>query len=306
MADLLDWPGFVGREAHKKPLAALLKFDAQFKQFLFRNGLGFCLDSVLDIDTQQLTGLIAELEAIIDAAIFNGGLSAFKSIDSEADLRVWLQTNPSLPAYLLNDLYRRNWATVGQNPVDCLPDLNSSALISYLSAQDLSSYSRLPHWQGRCFETTVLNRQWLHPLMTELQIRYHNGLLVRLVARLLEVCRIPSGLRHLLTGIHTGAVLGADGEHELGIGWGQTQAARGLLMHRVALRHGRVIDYGIVAPTEWNFHPQGVTAQGLKALQADDATTLSLQAELLINAIDPCVKYDLKLYDCDKAPEIHA
>ena len=51
-----------------------------------------------------------------------------------------------------------------------------------------------------------------------------------------------------------------------GVGLGQVQAARGLLVHRVAIRAGRVADYRILAPTEWNFHPQGAAALGLATL----------------------------------------
>lgn len=53
-----------------------------------------------------------------------------------------------------------------------------------------------------------------------------------------------------------------------GIGLVQVQAVRGLLIHRLELRQERVYDYRIVAPAEWNFHPEGVVAQGLKPLEA--------------------------------------
>lgn len=303
---LLGWPCFVGLEADKKPLAALLKFDARFKRFLFRDGQGFSLASVLDVDTRQLTALIAELESLIDAAIFKGGLSDFQTIRGEADLLEWLQGNRSLPAYLLNDLFRRNWAAAGRNDIGCLADMNSRILNRHMQQQDLRAFSRMPHWQGRCLESTVLSRQLWQPLIAELQNRYQNGLMARILARLLEVSGIPSRLRHLLICINDGSMLAADGEIEEGVGLGQVQAARGLLIHRLTLRQGRVKDYCIVAPTEWNFHPEGVAAQGLKALQASDPAELRLQAELLIDSIDPCVQYDLKLFDSDKVAEIHA
>lgn len=81
------------------------------------------------------------------------------------------------------------------------------------------------------------------------------------------------------------------------IGLAQLQAARGLLIHRLELRHGRVYDYRIAAPTEWNLHPEGVVAQGLKHLKAESPNDLRRQAELLINSVDPCVLYNLKLTD---------
>ncbi len=80
-----------------------------------------------------------------------------------------------------------------------------------------------------------------------------------------------------------------------GVGLAQVQAARGLLVHRVALQAGRVADYCILAPTEWNFHPQGVAALGLATLPNTDDRTLLQLAGLFVTALDPCVAYDVHL-----------
>jgi Ni,Fe-hydrogenase I large subunit len=73
------------------------------------------------------------------------------------------------------------------------------------------------------------------------------------------------------------------------------QTARGLLTHRVVQHAGLIQHYQIVAPTEWNFHPQGTLAQMLRHLQATDTAELSAQAHALITALDPCVAYHLEL-----------
>ena len=294
---LLDWPGFVGLAPDKQALAALLKFDALFKRYLFRHGEAFKLDSCLDIDAAQLTKLVDELEALIDVSIFNGRLADFQVLMSEAQLHDWLKQNDTLPANLLNYLYSRNWAASGQNAIACLPKLDADSLNRQMQQEDLTAFSRAPHWQGRCFETTLLNRQRLQPLIAELRSRYGNGLIVRMLGRLLEVALIPRQLRQLFAPIKNAGVLSADNAPSNGIGLAQVQAARGLLIHRLELRQGRVYDYRLIAATEWNFHPEGVVAQGLKQLQAEDSNDLRRQAELLINAIDPCVQYALNLTD---------
>jgi hypothetical protein len=47
----------------------------------------------------------------------------------------------------------------------------------------------------------------------------------------------------------------------LGVAW--VQNARGLLLRRTVLdKQGTIADYYLVAPTEWNFHPDGPYAQG--------------------------------------------
>lgn len=293
---LLDWPGFVGLAQNKKALAALLKFDALFKRYLFRHGEAFKLHSRLNIDAEQIINLINELEALIDVSIFNGRLGDFQWLRSEAQLQAWLQRNKALAANLLNYLYSLNWTAIGQNQVTCLPDLDTETLNRQLQ-QGLAAFSRTPHWQGRCFETTLLNRQLSHPLIAKMYGCYGNGLIVRLLARLLELALIPSQLRQLLLPIKDQPVLAAISATNNGIGLAQVQAARGLLIHRLELRQGRIHDYRIIAPTEWNFHPEGVVAQALKQLQGESPSDLQRQAELLINAVDPCVQYALHLTD---------
>jgi hypothetical protein len=53
----------------------------------------------------------------------------------------------------------------------------------------------------------------------------------------------------------------------------------------------KIANYAILAPTEWNFHPQGILAAALASLDASDDDELRQQAGRLIGAIDPCVSY---------------
>lgn len=75
------------------------------------------------------------------------------------------------------------------------------------------------------------------------------------------------------------------------IAWVQT--ARGTLLHYARLEKGLVADYRIVAPTEWNFHPQGTYTQGLAGQTAATAEEARRRGELLLLALDPCVAYRL-------------
>jgi len=312
---LLDWPGFVGLAPDKKALAALFKFDALFKRHLFRHGEAFKLGSCLNIDgAPLLTQLIDELETLIDQSVFNNRRGDFLTLTNETHLRDWLLQNDALPAKLLDYLYKQNWMASGQNDIACLPMLDADILRQH---EELTLFSQTPHWQGRCFETTLLNRQLPQPLVAELHKRYGNGLIVRTVACLLEVASIPARLRRQLLSLghcktpfalnvpdeRGFAMLGRPGD---GIGLSQVQAARGLLIHRLELQQGRVYDYRIVAPTEWNFHPQGVVAQGLKHLTAANPSALQRQAALFVNAVDPCVQYTLRLIDERNEVKKHA
>lgn len=67
------------------------------------------------------------------------------------------------------------------------------------------------------------------------------------------------------------------------LGWVET--ARGRLYHAARVEGAQVVAYRISAPTEWNFHPEGVLAQWLKSLNRVDQETALVLAQL----IDPCV-----------------
>jgi hypothetical protein len=87
-----------------------------------------------------------------------------------------------------------------------------------------------------------------------------------------------------------------------GLAW--VEMARGLLIHQVALDDTApgvvpaVRACQVLAPTEWNFHPEGVAAQALATLPAD-APDLSARVRLLMAALDPCVPFEIA------APVVH-
>jgi coenzyme F420-reducing hydrogenase alpha subunit len=121
-----------------------------------------------------------------------------------------------------------------------------------------------------------------------LQHQWGNDLISRLVARLTEMAQIA---RDLLDDTENPISDMSQNWCKIqGSGIGVVSAARGLLIHHVSIEHDQIKKYQILAPTEWNFHPQGVVAQSLACLQGD-AEQIKIQAGLLINAIDPCVGY---------------
>jgi hypothetical protein len=77
-----------------------------------------------------------------------------------------------------------------------------------------------------------------------------------------------------------------------GLAW--VEMARGLLIHQVALdaASSKVRACQVLAPTEWNFHPEGVVAQTLASLPAT-APDPQARVQLLMAAFDPCVPFDM-------------
>jgi hypothetical protein len=139
-----------------------------------------------------------------------------------------------------------------------------------------------PLWRGQCAETGVWTRLRHQAQCDTLA---HNAW-TRLGARWRELVNITAA-DPITTDAHRNALLDSGA---LPLGNGQAIAwcemARGLLLHWVQLDpQGRVEDYRVLAPTEWNFHPVGALAHALAALPAHDTAA----AWCLAAAFDPCV-----------------
>jgi hypothetical protein len=140
-----------------------------------------------------------------------------------------------------------------------------------------------PSWRGHCAETGAWAR-----------VRHGNpsgitqvSAWTRLSSRWIELMELASAPA-LTPGdvsdplLSSGALALSNGQ---AIAW--CEMARGVLLHWVQLdAFGRVLDYRVLAPTEWNFHPEGMLAGALAALTSHDGVS----AEILAAAFDPCVE----------------
>lgn len=125
--------------------------------------------------------------------------------------------------------------------------------------------------------------------VTELRIRVDAWF--RVLARLLELTQGLTRLRRQEPPLLACALWRNGDQAAVAL-----EMARGVLLHWVAVDAGlRISDYRIVAPTEWNFHPDGPAQQGLLALTAADLEQLRAQVNRVVMALDPCVSYRLEI-----------
>jgi hypothetical protein len=139
-------------------------------------------------------------------------------------------------------------------------------------------FAERPLWRGAPAETGP----WTH-LGDEMSAR---TVWDRLGARLAEVARLAAGVP-----LAIGVLPLGDGE---GIAW--TEMSRGLLVHWVRLEAGsrdassaRAARYRLIAPTEWNFHPDGEFARWLR-----DASPNPARVGLAAAALDPCIAFTVE------------
>ena len=141
-------------------------------------------------------------------------------------------------------------------------------------------FAQHPTWLGQPAETGAWTR------LRHRQQDMARSAWTRMSARWVELVELavadPQGARQ------SGAPLLASGALQLAEGQALAwcEMARGLLLHWVKVdAAGAVQGYRVLAPTEWNFHPQGALAQAVAALPADALST----ARTLAAAYDPCV-----------------
>ena len=206
-----------------------------------------------------------------------------------AALRDWLAQDACFPAQCL-----ARWYAKGRDlavPLHALDVLSGDAATQHAQlchmGQAMASapaFTQRPQWQGACAETGPWTRlrharraATAHPVTawTRLEARWQE---------LQDIATAPP-----LDGAATHDPLLSSGAHKLGAGqaiaW--CEMARGLLLHWVQLDdRGAVAQYRVLAPTEWNFHPQGALALALAACAPQDVAA----AQTLAAAFDPCVE----------------
>jgi coenzyme F420-reducing hydrogenase alpha subunit len=263
---LLDWPEQAGRSPDMPSLLALRQAEpARFADVL--DGL---LETVLlgESPTQWAERNLAGFDA-------------------------WRHHGATQIARLFADL--GDGPDLGMSRVPMLPALPQldSVLATDLARQALAdaAFCSAPCWLGEPAETGALARVSDHPMLEDWIAERGRGAGARLLARLLELAGLPQRLRDEAG--QSGEIRSWTLEDDVGMAGVET--SRGLLLHVVRLHDGRVADYRIVAPTEWNFHPRGPLAEALAGLPAGPG--LEARARLVSQSLDPCVAYGVELSD---------
>ena len=160
-------------------------------------------------------------------------------------------------------------------------------------ALETPAFCAQPLWHDAPAETGGLARLAEQPQLAAWIEQRGRGAGARLLARLLELAALPDRL--LADFSETGPALVRGWSLGDNAGIAGVETSRGLLLHVVRLQAGKVAEYRIVAPTEWNFHPAGALAQALSGLASGD--DLAVRARLVAQSLDPCVAFGIEVCD---------
>lgn len=240
---------------------------------------------------------IEELEQALAAL----GLTAECFTDRRSFER-WLGEGSPI-ARLLRPVLDGEDAGLGAHDLEPLDAGADRAIGASLHARG-AAFSARPILDGRIPETGALARNKEHALVSALIERHGAGLLVRLVARLVEVCETPARLHAALLAEDDAA--NADVVHacalECGAGLAAVECARGRLHHFVEMTgNGTVGRLEILAPTEWNFHPRGSLARALEGAPIGFGEAARSRVDRLVAAFDPCVAFRVNVVEVGHA-----
>jgi hypothetical protein len=280
---LLDWPDLMGREPAVGVLQAIVQALTQLPKDLCPEGVCWQLGgehgaSVADGSPPSLNGLDRLLEWE-----FMGGQALPRRVSD-----VW--PSRGVMGWLWETILARGLEGLGASGVKPLPVLPLPELDTVLAQDDNDEVVAQPTWRGGVHETGPLARMQSRAPVAALIDRHGCGLLARLAARLLELLELPSLMRARWRDEPSPWRVEAFSPAP-GIGLAVVETARGRLAHRVELSGDRVQRYQVLAPTEWNFHPEGPLVCGLINLSAENRAALRRHATMAVMALDPCVGY---------------
>ncbi len=291
---LIDGPRCIGVEPALEALKSLRRVLASLRPLLFPDPVW------MRIGGARLTPARARLNAALDQIEHSVSQAVLGRTPTEGSpwrdrdaFETWIRTSPALAALIPRWVNEQGLAGFGRGAVEPLPETDPAWLARRLAHDADYSFCARPDHAGAVGETSALARCWTHPLIAALRTEHGNGLFVRLTARLVECAALVAELRDQARTVSDEHPDTPGLENTSGSGLGIVECARGRLVHWLAVAEGRVSAYRILAPTEWNFHPEGPLARGLIDAPVGQGARVRQAIELLVMALDPCVGFDL-------------
>ena len=291
----MDWPTFIGI-APESPLLSHIAMGISkiMKSLETSQSLKYLAFSskALSIETlgskaQDITKAQNLQWKTFSETLSNGIFGSSTTTWLASDLDEWINQEQTQAASFIHWLSQKTWKNAGESTITQLPAIDDSALLNVLLAEQ-HQFTSQPIWENQCHEVSWFTHKQ-HKKQNHITLK-GNGIFSRMVARLVEIANLMTILDDFF--IHNKTLTAPKSSAK---GLAHSHAARGRLSHYINVEDNTVKKLLILAPTEWNFHPLGVTKDSLCNLQANNENDLRQQAELLIHAIDPCVGYKLNV-----------
>jgi len=296
---LLDGPRCISVKPALEALKPLRRVLASLRPLLLPEPTWMQVGGArLTPDRAGLAAALDEIEQRVDQTVLGRMPTAGSPWRDRGAFEAWLRAAESPAAMILRWASEQGLAGFGRSAVEPLPEFDPAWLARQMANDADYSFCARPDYIGVVGETGNLARCWNHPAIAALRAEYGNGLLVRLTARVIECGALVAELGEQARAVNAEHPETPDLENASGSGLGVVECARGRLVHWLAVMEGRIIAYRILAPTEWNFHPDGPLARGLAGARIGRGTEVRQPIGLLVMALDPCVGFELTIDEC--------
>lgn len=184
-----------------------------------------------------------------------------------------------------------------------LTSFTNEALFAKISKLLLADkdYCQRPHLDNKSYETGSLSLISSHSLVN---IFTDMGVAGRFASRLLYIAQKINELedesvKSNVFGTYTPSTHQQKSSHikqndvDNGSQLAWVQTARGLLIHLANIQQGEISQYSIIAPTEWNFHPEGTLTKILINSSYNSQQAARESARLAVLGLDPCIEFNL-------------
>ncbi len=263
---------------------ALLKWYSQVQQkFSWSLHLQAQIEDTQRIERDiQLS--VSELKALLQSLTAGNELSFKESVYAEN------RYHPVGNAVArLNQQFAGIHLGEGAKPLDLSKQGGSTDYLQQKICED-KTFCSAPDILGDCAESSVWMRNSKQSMITEAKALNMHPIALRFLALVLELKGVPQRL------LNAGREKLID---VLGPGFVAVNIARGTLIHSITLdgdelAHSKVASYNVIAPTEWNFHPEGSLVKMLQGVVVPENLVKPL-VEKLILAVDPCVAYQVEV-----------
>jgi uptake hydrogenase large subunit len=169
-------------------------------------------------------------------------------------------------------------------PPDALGDADDLEVMQRMRTEG-ASFTVMPSLQGRAPETGAFARRWPETDLSK------GALAARFQARIIDILACIAELERAEKDPPAPRAVSPSPRE----GFATVETSRGRLYHWVRLAaDGRIEDYRIVAPTEWNFHPAGPFVEALLGAAVRRGRAERRIAQLA-GLFDPCVPFRVEV-----------
>jgi len=147
-------------------------------------------------------------------------------------------------------------------------------------------------YKNRLYEVGPLARGMVAktPIVRSLHKRYKDSLYTRIFARVNEIAQLLGYCKELLYDLsldEPSCVLEANQTHDSFEGVGIVEASRGSLIHKTTVEKGKIVNYEIITPTQWNLSHGTSQEKGI-AIRAMVGSKSIEEATFIFRTFDVC------------------